>query len=471
MLLAFFINANIRVIYLIYKYLARILCFYPYREQRKTTTAASHGKILVSRIKCVITKRFPNLFEIFGELPDNRKRSEYSMSEIVTGALFMFLLKESSRNAYNGDRKDAIFAKNYLRHLKMRLPHPDTIEDVMRVLKPEQLEILKAQLVSSLIEQKLFRKFRFLGKSYYVAVDATGTHTFDHKHCEHCLSKTSKKGVTTWFHYVLEAKLVTSAGHAISLASEFIENLPDRDYKKQDCELKAFVRLAARIKKHFPRLPICILADGLYTNNTVFSICRKNGWHFIITLKDGCLKTFHTEVELLKATAKQRVVCRRDRTHNIKIECSYLNDTEYHEYKYHWISCKETKTQHSDGMVQEQKFIYITNVEQSLANVVGTADGGRLRWKIENEGFNIQKNRGYELQHKYSQSSYEALQNYYQILQIAHAINQFVEKSRDVEILLNAHSDLTIKLLWTNLMVFLKSIPYTLEQLNEFLSS
>ncbi|MBP8669737.1 MAG: hypothetical protein KBI42_13240 [Bacteroidia bacterium] len=392
------------------------------------------------------------------------------MSEIVTGALFMFLLKESSRNAYNNDRRDAIFAKNYFRHLKLRLPHPDTIEDVMRVLKPEQLELLKAQLVSNLIEQKLFRKFRFLGTSYYVAVDATGTHTFDYKHCDHCLTKTSKNGVTTWFHYVLEAKLVTSAGHAISLASEFIENIPGRDYEKQDCEQKAFVRLAARIKKHFPRLPVCILADGLYPNNTVFQICRQNRWHFIITLKDGCLKTFHAEVKLLEATIKKREVCRRDKTDNIKLEYRYLNDIEYDGHKYHWLSCLETKTKHTDGKVNEQKFVYITDVEQDLDNVVVTADGGRLRWKIENEGFNVQKNRGYELEHKFSLVSNEALQNYYQILQIAHAINQFVEKSLDVEALLKEHSGQSIQSLWKDLIVFLKSIPYTSEQLNAFLS-
>jgi hypothetical protein len=153
-------------------------------------------------------------------------RSEYAMSEIVTGALFMFLFRETSRNAYNNDRRDTVFAKNYSRHLKLRLPHPDTIEDVMRALLPVQMELLKAQLVSSLIGQKLFRKFRFLGTHYFVAVDATGMHTFDHKHCEHCLTKTSKNGITTWYHYVLEAKLVTSKGHAISLASEFIENIP-----------------------------------------------------------------------------------------------------------------------------------------------------------------------------------------------------------------------------------------------------
>lgn len=466
-----FIDTKMRVIYLIYKYLTCILCLFTKREQGKITTAAGHGKILIYRIKSVIDKRFPELFEKFDELTDPRARIEYSMTEIVTGALFMFLLKETSRNAYNNDRRDAVFAKNYWQHLKLRLPHPDTIDDVMRILFTDEIEVLKSELVSSLIKQKLLRKFRFLGKFYFVAVDATGTHTFDHKHCEHCLTKTSKKGITTWFHYVLEAKLVTSAGHAISLASEFIENIPGRDFEKQDCEQKAFVRLAAKIKKHFPRLPVCILADGLYPNNTVFEICRQYGWQFIITLKDGCLKTFHTEVELLKATVQQREVWRRDKTYNIKCDYNFLNDIEYGGHYYSWLSCKETKTRHTDGVVEIQTFVYITNVKQALNNVVETADGGRLRWNIENEGFNIQKDRDYELEHKFSQVSYQALQNYYQLLQIAHMINQFVERSADVAILLGQHSGQTIKALWKDLIVYLKSIPYTQEQLMTFLSS
>ena len=78
--------------------------------------------------------------------------------------------------------------------------------------------------------------------------------------------------IALFFHYVLEAKLVTSFGHAIPLASEFIENLEHRDFDKQDCEQKAFVRLAAKIKGHFPRLPFCVLADELYPNETKFSI-------------------------------------------------------------------------------------------------------------------------------------------------------------------------------------------------------
>ena len=50
-------------------------------------------------------------------------------------------------------------------------------------------------------------------------------------------------------------------------------------------------------------------------------------------------------------------------------------------------------------------------------------------------------------------------------------INQFVERSADVAILLGQHSGQTIKALWKDLIVYLKSIPYTQEQLMTLLSS
>ncbi|GHU84776.1 hypothetical protein FACS189415_8150 [Bacteroidia bacterium] len=112
-------------------------------------------------------------------------------------------------------------------------------------------------------------------KYYMIAVDATGVMSFDHKHCDQCLTRTSSGGKITYYHYVLEAKLVTRDGLCLSLASEWIEN-PAGDYIKQDCERKAFLRLAAKLKKQYPRLPICILADGLYPYEGAFGICE--GW-------------------------------------------------------------------------------------------------------------------------------------------------------------------------------------------------
>jgi len=57
----------------------------------------------------------------------------------------------------------------------------------------------------------------------------------------------------------------------------------------------------------------------------------------------------------------------------------------------------------------------------SLAN-----RGGRSRWKVENEGFNIQKNGGFNLEHAYSTRP-EPIKNWYLLLQIGHLILQLLE--------------------------------------------
>lgn len=382
------------------------------------------------------------------------------MAEILAGALFMFILKETSRNAYNNDRREGVFRKNFLRCFRFKLPQADAVDQVLRDLEPGQLEVLKAGLVSSLIEQRLMRKFRFMGKRYLIAVDATGMATFRHRHCDQCLTKTSKNGVVRYFHYVLEAKLITPSGLAISLASEFIENPASKEYEKQDCEQKAFVRLSAKIKKYFPRLPICLLADGLYPNNTVFSICEKYGWQFIITLKDDCLKTFNEEVQLLRATALKREVYRAEKGSRTTLQYLCLNDIEYGKRHFSWVECVEDIVYADDRPPARQRFTYITNVRQTRENLVATADSGRLRWKIENEGFNAQKNLGYGLEHKFSRVSYPAMQNYYQVLQIAHMINQFVERSKEVAALVAEHSKQTIVDLWKKLLSYLTMVEH-----------
>ena len=63
-----------------------------------------------------------------------------------------------------------------------------------------------------------------------------------------------------------------------------------------------------------------------------------------------------------------------------------------------------------------------TNKVTTLAN-----EGGRIRWKIENEGFNVQKNGGFNLEHAYTRDPV-ASKVFYFLLQIAHLIAQLIEK-------------------------------------------
>ena len=50
-----------------------------------------------------------------------------------------------------------------------------------------------------------------------------------------------------------------------------IEN-EDEDAGKQECERKAFYRLAKRLKQDFKRLPVCIVADSLYACEPVMTL-------------------------------------------------------------------------------------------------------------------------------------------------------------------------------------------------------
>ena len=52
--------------------------------------------------------------------------------------------------------------------------------------------------------------------------------------------------------------------------------------------------------------------------------------------------------------------------------------------------------------------------------------GGRQRWCIENQGFNVQKNSGLNLEHAYSEGEHWAA--YYYLLQVAHLLLQLLEK-------------------------------------------
>ena len=73
---------------------------------------------------------------------------------------------------------------------------------------------------------------------------------------------------------------------------------------KQDCESKAFVRLAKKIKESFPRLPIIITADGLYVSQKVIQICTDNGWDYIIRYKEGCAPSIAREYQALPEKEK-----------------------------------------------------------------------------------------------------------------------------------------------------------------------
>jgi len=404
-------------------------------------------------------------------LPDKRKGSAYELSEIITGCIAMFVFKETSRNAFNQDRDEENFRDNYLKIFKKELPHMDTVNRVISQLNLKEIESIKQTFVAGLIEQRIFRGFKLLDKYYTIAIDGTGINSYKENNAEQNLTyKISKNGVTNYFSHVVEAKLVTSSGFSISTGSEWVTNQSetgiDKEFDKQDCEQRAFGRLAQQVKEDYPRLPICIIADGLYPNKTFMKTCQDNGWAYIVVLKDKSLKVLQEDIADVEKKHRHSIeydsLEAKGKRH-IHLKYEWITEKLTHgEHNVYWLSCTETIS-HLDQnrkiilVEKPTRFVNLTSIKVDKENVQDIMNAGRMRWKIENEGFNTQKNGGYNLGHKYSRKSFTGYQNYYQCLQIAHIINQLIEKSTEIVALFKENNKLTIKHLWKQLLNWMAS--------------
>ena len=298
-----------------------------------------------------------------------------------------------------------------------------------------------------LIRKKVLDSFRLFGKWFTIAFDGTQLFSFAERHCEHCLTRTHN-GKTTYYHPVLEAKLVTPCGMVFSIMTEFIEN-PSQYVDKQDCELKSLYRLLPKLKAAFPQTPFCLLLDGLYPNGEIFHICEKNNWKYSITLKDDQLPSVHEEYRaLLAINTGNRLTLEATKT-SPKQEFQWVQGISYKDTKgrLHEVNveeCKETLAGKST------KFKHVTNIRPTKENVPELSAGGRLRWKIENEGFNVQKNQGFNLEHAYSRHP-TGWKVFYLLLQIASILEQLLRKSNllSKELIKSAKSskNLALKLL------------------------
>jgi ribosomal protein S24E len=304
------------------------------------------------------------------------------------------------------------------------MPHYDTLNYYLERLSPTCLSDLRKKMITSLIRGKQFNRGRLMGKYWRVILDGTGLFYFKEKHCENCLCTTKKDGedhsIKMYYHKVVEAKLVLSDKIVLSLGTEFIEN-EHEDISKQDCETKAAKRLLERLKKEYTRLPICIQGDALYATEPMMKLCRKNGWQYLFTQKETRQKLIAENYEFLEEGEDKTVV------KNIGKELGvgkYANHVEVYAgktevmnvYEYEYICVEEEK----ETLI---RFQWITSIELTKRNLEEMVTAGRGRWKIENEGFNNQKNGLYRIEHINSRNS-NAMKNHYLFTQIADIIMQ-----------------------------------------------
>jgi hypothetical protein len=392
------------------------------------------GPILVQTIRHF----FPDLNAWIDEIDDPRfpPLVVYHKRFLVWWGLSLFLCKLSSRRQldyqFNSDGPAVLANLNRLAGTAQdSRPVNQTLEYFLEQTGGAPIAGLRRRMVRRLIRMKALDPARLQGR-FVVLIDGSGYLVFGSRHCDHCL--TQPHGETTrYMHQVLEAKLLGPTGTVVSIATEFIDNsdIPSapagtsQEQLKQDCELKALRRLMAGLRREFPQLRICLDGDSLYACGEGFQIAKDYRCDYIYVFKPGRTPALWQDFQgLLRLCPDQRV--ERTTPQGIRQIYRWVNGLQYtdsdgREWTFNAIECTETN---KDG--ERSVWSWVTSLEVSHQTVVEVAtDGGRQRWRTENEGFNAQKNSGLNLEHAYSHTCWAA---YYFLLQIAHLLLQLVEK-------------------------------------------
>jgi hypothetical protein len=372
---------------------------------------------------------FPQLSAWLGDVHDPRQsgRAAFPLKVLLLLGVLMFLSHSGSRNHFNDSVRDALeMAKTLARILGCEvevLPHLDTLEKVLRFVDPETLEALLTKLVRRLIRMKALDGWR-IGGRFLLAMDGTGLYSFRQRHCEYCLETHHESGMVTYSHKILVAFIVSSDGYALPVACDFIEN-QGSVYVKQDCEIKAFHRLEPKLKRLYPQTPFWLLLDGLYADQNVMRASLLNGWNVAITFKDSDMPALWTEAQSLLAICPGQVLRITFPKGEGTRELRWVNNLEYEGMK---LSAIFQVDMDSTGTIVHS-FAHLCCRLIDSRNALKVAAAARLRWRCENEGFNVLKNGGFALKHVYSHNPV-AGKTYVLLMLIAHLFQQLLARGR-----------------------------------------
>ena len=397
-------------------------------QQARQEAAGSYFQILRSQL--------PSLLHRLSHIPDPRvpKKTKHKLTMVLIYGLLSFVFQMASRREANRKMTMPTFQAN----LKLlmpdfeEIPHHDTLYRLLRRMDPGELESAHLDLVQRLIRKKKFRRYLINGH-YPIAIDGTQKWVRDWPFSDEALERRVGTGQKKpqYYVYVLEACLALANGMVIPLMSEFLaHSQSEGSSDTQDCEQKAFERLAARLKKRFPRLRILLLLDGLYPNGPRMALCRAYRWQFMIVLQNDCLPSVWEEYEGLRRLQPEN---RQSQPWgNRRQQFVWVNEIEYaygpHQRRrlsVHVVVCQELwREVGANGEIVEHRsrHAWVSSEPLTRHNLHPRCNlAARHRWGIESNIL-VEKHQGYHYEHCFAHD-FNAMKGYHYLMHLGHLFN------------------------------------------------
>lgn len=354
------------------------------------------------------------LEEAVERYPDTRKgpNLRYALFDGVKGAFSVFVMQCASFLSHQRLMQEAQGRNNAGSLFRINdIPSDPQIRNLLDPLTPDLLFPVFRYCFDGLVTSGILDTFRVqnagdcLGRegNLLIAFDGTGYFSSDTIHCNSCTKKTHADGHVSYSHSVLTPSVVApEKAVVIPLEPEYI--MPQDGAKKQDCETNAMKRWMRNHAAFYASLGVTTLGDDLYSRQPMCELVLSHGFHFIFVCKRESHDYLYDWVDALEHAGDLKTVATR------KWNGKYHEVTTYRfaenvplrdgddAMRLQW--CGVTVVREEDGKdLYRNAFVsdrIITN--ETIADVIVW---GRSRWKIENEGNNTLKTKGYHFEHNY----------------------------------------------------------------------
>jgi hypothetical protein len=334
--------------------------------------------------------------------PDKRRgmNTSYPMGDIGMAAFSVFFMQSPSFLAHQRQFEAGHGRSNCASLFGTgKIPSDNHIRDMLDPADPALLHPVFSETVDQLQRTAGgLDVFRRLGGRLLIALDGTEYYCSKKIHCPQCATRLRGKGETDYYHAMLAATLV-APGHDKVVPLEPMFIIAQDGSEKQDCENTAAKRWLAVHGQRYAALGAVYLGDDLFSRQPLCQAVKDAGGHFVFVCKPSShplIQEYLTGVDLpaLEQTVKrgrQRVVHRYRWLPGVPLRDGRDAMT---------VNWFEIEIVNARGETTYRNS-FVTDLPVGPDTVVELAACGRARWKIENETFNVLKNKGYNLEHSF----------------------------------------------------------------------
>jgi hypothetical protein len=327
-----------------------------------------------------LIQRARQRFETLSEL---RRCPAFPLPDALMAGLALFSLKDPSLLAFCGRSLD-----HNLRSVfgLQAIPSDTQMREILDAVHPDHLRPAFKDVFRQLQRGKVLEDFVFLEGCHLVALDGVEYFCSRKVHCDHCMTRHHQNGDVSYYHQMLGAALVhPDFSEVIPLAPEPIQRQDGQ--AKNDCERNAARRWLKRFRKDHPHLPVIVSEDALSSNAPHIRDLMNSRVHFILGVKEGDHQYLFEDFE--------------HRVEDEKVEAVHEEDASGAWRSWMFVNGVSINGSNREVVVNLLVYVeldaegeihtwaWVTDMTLTAETVKQVARGGRARWRIENETFNL----------------------------------------------------------------------------------